>query len=314
MYDLIVIGGGPAALSATFYALGKKLNVVMVCEELGGKVGWLQSIAGPDGEQYLPGNELVQNLTSRIVAQERIVLDRVTRVGRADIDFVVETQRHGTMRSAALIIATGAAPLKLNVPGASKVVGHGIGYSITTYAHLVAGERVAVVGASPRALSGAAELARTVEQLYLIVPDPRRLTSVLAAALREHPRVEMLKGYEVVEVIGGEAIEALRVTRGEESRVITVDRAFVDLGLVPNSHFVRKLVQTDEEGYIVVNDWMETTQAGMFAAGDVTIGWGEQVLVAIGDGARAAMSAYDYLQGQWLLSYQVQSTKDRAST
>lgn len=327
-YDLLIIGGGPAALSAAFYARTKQLNSVMLYEELGGKLGWRQRCTGPyeelsEGglgrrqlgdaltrdlldleEEYLPGNEVVRLLMSRTVMQAgQVIHDRALKVAVRDDGFQIETQKYGVLQSTVVLVATGAAPLRLNVPGAHCLAGQQLGYSIRTYAHLVAGKRVAVIGATPRALRGAAELARTATKVYLIAPEAEPgappggypAKAPLIGALRRWPNIEVLAGYEVQEVIGAAGIEALIVAQAGQTRRINVDRGFVDLGVVPQSDLVQGLVATDPEGFIVVDDGNATTMPGLFAAGDVTTVFCEQVLVAVGDGARAAMHAYDYL-------------------
>ncbi len=296
MYDMIIVGGGPAALSATLYAQGKKLRSVLLFEELGGKVGWLHSPEGLGADQYLPGNEVVQLLVTKATQQGRAVInDQALRIARSALGFRVETQDHGVLESTAVLIATGTTPLVLRVPGAERLVQHGLAYSITTYAHLVAGMRVAVVGVSKRALVGAMELAHGAAQLYLIVPDPRILDNPLGAKLRQSANVKVYEGYEVTEVLGTTAVEMVQIGCGSELQNLRVDRAFADLGLLPQTDAVCGLVETDARGFIVVNARRETTLAGVFAAGDVTTAPCEQVLVAIGDGARAAMSAYEYI-------------------
>jgi len=328
-YDLLVVGGGPAALSAAFYARTKQLNVVMLYEELGGKLGWRQRFAGPYEErsagglgrrqlaaalsrdlldledEYLPGNEVVRLLISRTVMQAgQVIHDRALKVAVRDDSFHVETQKHGVLKSAVVLVATGASPLRLNVPGAQRLAGQQLGYSIRTYAHLVAGKRVAVIGATQRALRGAAELARTATRVYLIAPEDESgalsAKAPLIGALRRQPNIEVLAGHEVKEVIGAAGIKALIVEHAGQTRRIDVDRAFVDLGLVPHSDLVQGLVATDPDGFIVVDDCNATTMPGLFAAGDVTTAFCEQVLVAVGDGARAAMHAYDYLLACWV--------------
>jgi alkyl hydroperoxide reductase subunit AhpF len=121
------------------------------------------------------------------------------------------------------------------------------------------------------------------------------MTTPLAQALRTRPNVEALAGYQVQQVVGVTNVQELVVARDDEIRRLRIDAAFVDLGLVPNSMMVRSIVQTDLDGFIWVDDRNATTQPGLFAAGDVTTAFGEQVLIAIGEGARAALSAYDYL-------------------
>jgi thioredoxin reductase len=302
MYDLIVIGGGPAALAAAFYATGKHLDVVMIYEELGGKIGWLQSLAGPGEHPYLPGNELAHLLTIRTITQARRTIDdRVRAVTRDAGTFQVSTGANGTLEGRAVLIATGAAPIPLRVPGAEHLLEHGLGYSITTYAHLVAGQRIAIIGDSTRALSGAAEIAQQAAQVFVITPNtlPRELP--LVAALCRQPNVALIEGAEVRALRGATSLEALSVATADGVRELAVDRAFAVLGVVPNSECVRGLADTTAGGFVLINAYHETSTPGLYAAGDVSTLFSEQVLVAIGDGARAAMNAYDYLLAQALV-------------
>jgi thioredoxin reductase len=296
MHDLIIIGGGAAALSAAVYALGKQLDVLVIYEDLGGKAGTRQQLRGQSTEEYLAGADAARALERQIAAQpERTLHDRVTDVAKIGGAFHVTTEKHGVHTSAAVLVATGASPTRLNAPGANDLLGHGLGYSATTHAHAVAGKQIAVIGTTVRALRGAAELARTAARVYLVAPDATGLATPLAAALRARPNVEVLEGYNVTAVNGPFNVESIVVECGEQHRWLRVDAAFVDLGLAPNSGIVRRLAQTDPDGFIWVDERNATTMPGLFAAGDVTTAFGEQILIAIGDGARAALSAYDYI-------------------
>ncbi len=324
IYDLIIVGGGPAALSAAFYGLAKRINVLLLYEELGGKIGWRQRLSGADEEaqrfdrgrrlfgdalhqeivdleaDYLPGNEVVRLLIGRTTMQAgHVIHGRALQISRHDSLFSVDTRGHGTLHAAAVLVATGAKPIRLDVPGSQCPVGQGIGYSMTTYAHLVAGKRVAVIGTTRRALRGAAELARTAEHLFLIIPGGLP-DHCLAPALVARPNVELLPDFEVKEVIGANRVQGLVLDSRDGQREIAAQCIFVDLGLVPNSDMVRGLAATTPEGFIVVDRRHATDVPGLFAAGDVTDAFGEQVLIAVGDGTRAAMSAYDYLLESWL--------------
>jgi thioredoxin reductase len=238
----------------------------------------------------------VRALEREIAAQpERTLHDRVSGVSKIDDSFQVTTANHGVHQSLAVLVATGATPTALDVPGAHELVGQGLGYSATTHVHLVAGKHVAVVGATVRALRGAAELAQTATKVYLIAPDAAGTQTPLASALRRHANVEVLEGYQVKAVNGPFNVESLVVERQDQHRWLRVDAAFVDLGLAPNSDIVRQIVQTDRDGFIQVDTYNATNLPGLFAAGDVTTAFGEQILIAIGDGARAALSAYDFI-------------------
>jgi len=299
MHDLIIIGGGAAALAAATYALGKRLDVVMVYEHLGGKSGWRQNLTGQEQPEDLPGEEAARLLERRVSgAPARLRRDRVVAVQRVAGGFAVDCEQHGRMQARALIVATGARPTPLLVPGAAELLGQGLGYSVTTHAHMLAGKRAAVLGATARALRGAAELAQHAAQVYLIVPTITDMAAPMARALADRANVEVLPGYRVAEVIGSASVEALVVTRDGAMRRLVVDAAFVDIGLMPNSSIVAALVETDGAGFIRVDQHTATSVPGIFAAGDVATTFGEQVLIAIGDGARAGLAAYDYLLAQ----------------
>lgn len=296
MHDLVIIGGGAAGLSAALYALGKGLDAVTIYEDVGGKAGTQQQLAGQTGEEYLAGAEAIQLFERRVTSRAGAVLrDRVIELRKHDGVFQIETQHHGALEARAVLIATGATPLKLDVPGAKALLDHGIGYSITTHSQLLAGKRVAVVGTTMRALRGVVELARVAEQVYLIAPDATGMTSPLARSLRRFANVSLLVGYRVVEIAGTAGVEQVAVEHDGERSWLQVDAAFADLGLLPNSAVVRQLARVNVDGFIMVDDRNATTQTGLFAAGDVTTAFAEQVLIAIGDGARAAASAYDYI-------------------
>jgi thioredoxin reductase len=296
MRDLIIIGGGAAAQSAAMYALGKQLDFLMVYENLGGKSGWRQNLVGQTEVEYLAGEEAVRLFERRITQQQGVTLrDHVTHVTKEAGHFRVETKHHGAHEAAAVIVATGAQPKGLDVPGARELLGQGLGYSVTTHAHLLAGKTAAVIGTSARALRGVAELARGAERVYLIIPDASGMSAPMVRAMSNRPNVEVLPNTRVVEVTGPMNVEELVVSHEGQQRRLALDAAFIDLGLKPNSEMVKQIVQTDQDGFIWVDDRNATTLPGLFAAGDVTTAFGEQVLIAIGDGARAALGAYDYL-------------------
>ncbi len=157
---------------------------------------------------------------------------------------------------------------------------------------------MAVVGTSARALLGAVELATIGAYVYLIAPDATGLTSPLGRRLRHMPQVTVFDGYQVSQIAGTTSVEHLLVRRADEQAMLRVDAVFADLGLLPNSGVVRQLIPVDPEGFIWVDDGNMTALPGLFAAGDVTTAFAENILVAVGDGTRAAISAYTYLLGQ----------------
>ncbi|HEU4325827.1 MAG TPA: NAD(P)/FAD-dependent oxidoreductase [Roseiflexaceae bacterium] len=296
MHDLIIVGGGAAALSAAAYAMSKPIDTLVIAQDLGGKGGSRQQLRGQRQEERIAGAAAYAGLRSELEAHgERIISDRVQKITAAAGSFHISTERRGLLQSRALVIATGATPLTLDLPHAAELVGYGLGYSATTHAHLFNGRRVAVIGNTERALRGAAELGRTAAQVYLIADALEGRERALARMLQLSPTVEVLTGYRVTAINGPYDVGSIVVERDQQRRWLRVDAVFADLGLRPNSDLVRGMVQLTPAGFIIVDERRATSQAGLFAAGDVTTAFGEQILIAIGDGARAAVSAYDYL-------------------
>jgi len=296
MYDMIILGGGAAGLSAALYAQSKQLDVLVIYEEVGGKSGRQQHLRQQASEEYLAGVEAVLQFERRVTSQAGAVIrDRVVGLKRVEDDFAVDTQLHSQKIARAVIVATGASAIKLDVPGARALTNHGIGYSVTTHAHLLENKKAAVIGTTLRAVAGAIELARTAAEVYLIAPGKRELAGPLARTLPRYPNITVLRNYVVREVLGTTNVERLVVERDNEQSFLRVDAVFADLGLLPNSSIVRNLAEVDPNGFIVVDDFNATSQPGLFAAGDCTTRFGEHTLIAIGEGARAAQSAYAYL-------------------
>jgi thioredoxin reductase len=174
-------------------------------------------------------------------------------------------------------------------------------YSAISYAHLFVSRTVAIVGDSDLAMHSAAELASQADQVYLIAPTHGQLDSALGQRLQRSGTVTILEGYQVVEIQGDLYADRLVVTKGNHPQTLAVDGIFVELGHVANSTAVAHLVDLDESARIKVDRRNQTTCPGLFAAGDVTDIFAEQVLIALGEGAKAALSCYEYLLDQGLM-------------
>ncbi len=297
MYDLIIIGGGPAGLTAAVYAVRKRLNVLLISKDLGGKTNYHLQL--PDVEHHLVirGEEVVSRFVNEIEYLEFArELDKVEAVEAVDGGYQV-TMRTGRQHSArTLILATGANARRLNVPGEKEFMMRGLCYSAISYAPLFVGKAAAVVGDSELALRAAAELAQIAHHVTLVAPSHGDLDSPLGRRLRAQPNVTVIEGEYVDRVEGDEYARTLVTTRpnGNETR-LHADAFFVELGLDPNTQMLKGLVAVDSRGRIEIDVRNRTSAPGVFAAGDVTNTYAEQVLVAIGEGAKAALSAYEYL-------------------
>ncbi len=223
--------------------------------------------------------------------------DVVTSVACTNGIFHVATARHGLQQSKAVLIATGVTPQPLDVPGVEHLLGYGLGYSVVTHAHLLAGQTIALIGATPRACRDVAMLARTSAHVYWVgegIADLRNASDDIA----DMPNVDMLDGFKVTAIEGTFHVSGVVIERAGMQRQLPVDAAFIDGELRPNLDFLHCPARTDSHGFICVDEAGVTSEPGLFAAGDATTAIGEHILVALGQGARAAASAYRYILAQ----------------
>jgi thioredoxin reductase len=296
MHDLIVLGGGPAGLTATMYAIQKRLDVLLVTRDLGGKTNYHLQLPFVERHMVINGDEVVNRFAREIEYLDTFrLMDNAQRIEKIAGGFRVTTSSNVTLDARALIVATGAKGQLLEVPGEREFMMRGLCYSAVSYAQLFIDRTAAVVGCGELALRAVAELAEVAKKVTLVAPKCDALDSPIARRLQTMRHVDMLLGYEVKEVKGDVYARKLIVSGDEEDREIEVDAIFVELDLLPRSDLVEHLVDLDDKGHIKVNARNETSQPGIFAAGDVTDSYAEQVLIAIGEGAKAALSAYDYL-------------------
>jgi len=297
MYDLIVIGGGPAGLTATIYAIRKRLNVLMVSKDLGGKTQWRLELPWIKDYKVIRGLEIVNKFKSELeyldFARHMEAVEKVEKDGDT---FKVHTTGGGELKAKAVIIATGAKQETLKVPGEREYMMKGLCYSALSYAPLFIDRTTVVIGDGELALRSAGELATIAEKVYLVANTGVSLDTVLGKKLIEAENVDVLKGHEVVEFKGDEfARKTVLKTPDGDQLILESDGIFIEENLFPYAQMVDGLVELDSEGKIVIDCAGNTNVPGVFAAGDVATGFAEQVLIAVGDGATAALSAYDYL-------------------
>jgi thioredoxin reductase len=296
MYDLIVIGGGPAGLTAAIYALRKRLNVLVVAEDLGGKTNFHMRTGEEDRHLVINGIEVVARFLRELEYLDFAYKQaRVERVERVHDHFLVKSKGWGELVARCVIVATGARVQLLDVPGEIKYLGKGLGYSATSYAPLFLDKNVVIVGGSELALRSAAEMATVARHVHLVGLRSELLGTPLGEKLCKSENVTILDGHQVTQILGNGFCNAVMVggPQGFETEIET-DGVFVEKRLFPNSEMVADLVDVDQNGRIVVDGMGRTNVPGLFAAGDVgTVT--EQVLIAVGEGAKAALAAYEYL-------------------
>jgi len=208
----------------------------------------------------------------------------------------VATENWETLQARAVILATGSHVKALGIPGEDKFVGRGVTYSALSYAPLFLGRTAAVIGDGDRALRAVTELAVVAKTVHLVAHTARPLETPLVRRLATKMQVVVWEGYFAKEIRGDRYARQLLIEtpQGAQSE-LEVDGVFVETGLIPNTEAVAGLVDVDAKGRVIVDRINRTSCPGLFAAGDVTDAFAEQVLIAVGEGAKAALSAYDYL-------------------
>ena len=299
MYDLIILGGGPAGLTATIYALRKRLNVLMITRDLGGKTNYRLQLPFVEKHLVITGEETVNRFANEIdYVEHSRVFDKAEKVEKVKGGFKVTTREGKHYECKALIVATGALARLLDVPGEREYMMRGLCYSAVSYAQLFIERNVVVIGDTKLALRSTAELAHIAEKVTLVAPSHGELDEPLGKKVLSADNVEVLEGYRVNAVKGDEYARTLVVEKDGQTLELGADAFFVELELVPQSDIVADLVERNELGNIVVDCANHTSHEGIFAAGDVTTIIAEQVLISVGEGAKAALAAYEYLLTQ----------------
>jgi thioredoxin reductase len=297
MYDLVIIGGGPAGLTAAIYAIRKRLNVFLISHDLGGKTNYRLELPDMDTQQVIRGADVVEKFWRELDYLEFARrLERVVKVEKEGDTFTVATENWETLQARAVILATGSHVKALGIPGEDKFVGRGVTYSALSYAPLFLGRTAAVIGDGDRALRAVTELAVVAKTVHLVAHTARPLETPLVRRLATKMQVVVWEGYFAKEIRGDRYARQLLIEtpQGAQSE-LEVDGVFVETGLIPNTEAVAGLVDVDAKGRVIVDRINRTSCPGLFAAGDVTDAFAEQVLIAVGEGAKAALSAYDYL-------------------
>jgi len=298
MYDLIIIGGGPAGLTAAVYAIRKRLKVLLISMDLGGKTNYHLALPWIDNyHQVIKGLEVVNKFRNELEYLDFARhIESVTKVEKKDEHFIVTTKGGATLEAKAVILATGTRQVRMDVPGEKEYTMKGLCYSALSYAPLFIDKTVLVIGDDELALRSTGELATVAKEVTMVCTNDRRLGTPLGQKLQQAGNVKVMKDCEIVEVQGDEYARKL-ILKDKAGQLIEfeADGMFVEKALTANTKMVRDIAELDEQGRIAVDSACRTSVPGLFAAGDVTDNYAEQVLIAVGEGAKAALSAYDYL-------------------
>jgi len=301
MKDLIIVGGGPAGLSAGIYAARARLDVLLL--EKGAPGGLAATTEKIENYPGFPEGIGGADLMAQMLAQAQrfgLAVDsaNVEEISCADPHFVLKTEE-GALEARAVILATGAEPELLRVPGETELRGRGVSYCATCDGAFFREKTVAVVGGGDAAVEEAVFLTRFARKVLLIHRrDELRATRVVQEKARQNPKIEFVWNTVVEEVLGKAQVEGICVknVRSGETGVLPAQGVFIYIGQRPASRMVEELVQLDERGYVLTDEKMQTSCPGLFAAGDVRKKLLRQVVTAVADGAVAAVAAGKYLE------------------
>jgi alkyl hydroperoxide reductase subunit F len=300
MYDLIIIGGGPAGLTAAIYAIRKRLNVLLLSKDLGGKTNYRLALPWIEDYQVIKGLEIVNKFRTELEYLDFARhIEAVEKVEKSDGHFAVTTKGGAVLESKAVIVATGTRQVRMDVPGEKEYTMKGLCYSALSYAPLFIDKSVVVIGEEELALRSAGELSTVAKEVTMVCANDKMMETPLGQKLQAAGNVKIMKDCEIVEVRGDDFARKLILKDASGNlKEYQADGMFVEKALTPNTKMVEGLVELDEQGRIIIDCGCRTNVPGLFAAGDVTNNYAEQVLIAVGEGAKASLSAYEYLLPQ----------------
>lgn len=304
MYDLIIIGGGPAAVAAGVYAARKKIKLLVIA----GKDGFGgQSLVSADvqnwiGTQSVSGSELGKMLEDHLRSQEgtEVLEDFVIKVEKINGGFEVETQDEKKFNTKTVLVTTGSRRKKLGVPGEKEFDGKGVAYCSTCDAPLFKNKIVAVVGGGNAGLEAVVDLLAYAPKIFLLVHgDKLKGDPVTQEKIIKSGKAEIILKAEILEILGDKFVNGLKYEDLNSKKVkeLKLDGVFVEIGSVPNADFVKDLLQVNKWGEIIIDHKTQRTSLeGIWAAGDVSDVFYKQNNVSAGDAVKAVLNIYDYLK------------------
>lgn len=302
VYDLIIIGGGPAGVTAGIYAARQKMNALLITKSFGGQIARKAvGIENYPGFEEISGLDLIRKFEKHLRKQKiDIERDQVKSVKKANGKFLVLTQSKHKFQSKTVIIATGADPRPLEVPGEKKFIGKGVSYCTTCDGPLFANKEVAIIGGGNSGFEAAVFLTRWVKKIYILeYADKVKAEEAIQGKARRTGKIEVLTSAALKNIQGKNFVESIIYQDNKSKKEISlkVSGVFVEVGSQPATSFVKGLVDFNEKDEIIADlKTMQTKTEGLFAAGDVSDVFYKQIVIAAGEGCKAALSASNYLK------------------
>jgi alkyl hydroperoxide reductase subunit F len=295
IYDLIIVGSGPAGLSAAIYAARKGLSVGVVGAKHGGQVRDTASVENYIGFEFVTGQGLAEQFEKHVKSLPVDIGDAQIKNIRKDNVFYLEADNYQTYKGKTVLIATGSKPRKLGVEGEDVFYGKGVSYCAICDGPLFAGKTVAIVGGGNSAVEAAIDLSKLAVKVVLIHRSKLKADQILIDKLYDLNNVEIHLKTQIKSILGQEQVSKVEVA-GDTQGMINTDGVLVEIGYLPNSDFID--VEKTSGGEIVIDHEHQTSQEGIFAAGDVTTEKYKQIIVAASEGAKAALSINEYFNNK----------------
>ncbi len=297
-FDVIIIGAGPAGMTAGLYAARSGLKTAVISKDIGGTTNsilLLENWPGFNGA----GNNLMKQFYDQLKEYEDVsfIMSDVEGIEKKGDAFSVKTKKE-SIEAKAVIITTGTERRKLGIPGEEEFTGKGVSYCVTCDAFFFKGKTVAVIGGSDCAAVSALALSDLCKKVYIIYRGQKlRCEDINYERLKQKKNVEMVYNAIPKKITGKEKVNAIEIEENGKKKAVELDGIFVEIGSIPLNKFAKDLnLKLDKEGYITVDEDMNTSAKGVFAAGDITNQKLKQVVVAAGQGAIAAKNAYSYIK------------------
>ncbi len=300
MHDLMIIGGGPAGLCASVYAARKQLKTLLLSIDIGGQINNTLGVENYLGYQFIEGPELIDKFQTQVsqFPVDQKIGDKISKLEKIKGGFEAVSEAGDRYRAKAVIFAAGKKPRKLNVPGETELAGRGVTYCAICDGPIFAGQRVAVIGGGNSAVEAALDMVKIAEHVDLVSQTPLTGDSVLIEQLSDAKNLSIFTENQTEKIEGKDLVEGIliRDLKSNKEKRLDVTGVFIEIGLVPNSDAVKGLVELNKWGEVPVNCTSQTTMPGLYAAGDVTDVPEKQIIIAAGEGAKAALQAHRYLQ------------------
>jgi len=301
IYDLIIIGGGPAGITAGIYAARKRLKILLITKDFLGQVAKTSRVDNYPGFFGISGPELIKRFEEHLRNFEIEIREgeEITKIEKDKKNFLVKTGKEEFLAQA-LIVATGRDPRPLEVPGEKEFIGRGVSYCSICDAPLFKDKAVAVIGGGNSGFEAALDLVKYAKRIFIFERGDKIIADeILQEQVAQEKKIEIHLNKEVKKIEGKDKVQALLYQDLKTGKTfqVPIDGVFVQIGTIPATGFLKGLCEFNEKDEIKVDfESCGTSTPGLFAAGDVNNGKWKQIIIAAGEGARAALAAYEYLQ------------------